>query len=34
MLADGATSVVVSSDGKPLGSLSLARITRLLAAET
>jgi osmoprotectant transport system ATP-binding protein len=33
MLADGTTSVVVSSDGKSLGSLSLARITRLLAAE-
>jgi osmoprotectant transport system ATP-binding protein len=33
MLADGVTSVVVSSDSRSVGSISLARITRLLAAD-
>ena len=33
MLADGATSVVVSSDGHTVGSISLDRITQLLAAD-
>jgi osmoprotectant transport system ATP-binding protein len=33
MLADGVASVGVSSDGEVVGSISLARITRLLAAD-
>jgi len=33
MLADGVTSVVVTADSKSVGSISLARITRLLAAD-
>ena len=33
MIAEGATSVVVRSDGKPVGSISLERITRVLAGD-